>query len=160
LVEILILRLRNSFLCPKEILPMKEKPWLPWLFAWFILNLIQSYFTELWHDEAHYWMFSQHLAWGYWDHPPMTPLLVKLGYALIPNELGVRFFIVLINTATIYFLYKIVSPRNVKLFFMMVFGTAIVHVECFFICLPKICEKGLMAIGNSFRIYRRGYGLQ
>ncbi len=107
---------------------MKTRPWLPWLSAWLILNLIQSLFTELWHDEAHYWMFSQHLAWGYWDHPPMTPLLVKLGYALIPNELGVRLFIVLINTATIYFLYKIVSPANVKLFFMMVFGTAIVHV--------------------------------
>lgn len=34
------------------------------LFIWWILNLLQAAFTELAHDEAYYFMFSQHLDWG------------------------------------------------------------------------------------------------
>ena len=106
---------------------MWQKPW-PYLVLWTLLNLVQAYFTELFNDEAHYWMFSQHLAWGYWDHPPMTPLLVRLGYALVPNELGVRLFIVLANTATVWFLYDTVRPERIRLFFLLLFSTFLVHI--------------------------------
>ena len=106
---------------------MWQKPW-PYLLLWTILNLVQSYYTGLFNDEAHYWMFSQHLAWGYWDHPPMTPLLVKLGFALIPNELGVRLFIVLANTATVWLLYDTVRPERIRLFFALLFSTFLVHI--------------------------------
>jgi 4-amino-4-deoxy-L-arabinose transferase-like glycosyltransferase len=29
-------------------------------------------------DEAHYVLFSRHLAWGYFDHPPMVAFLAAL----------------------------------------------------------------------------------
>lgn len=58
--------------------------------VYLVINLIQSYFTPLIDDEAYYWMWSQHLDWGYFDHPPMVALWVKMGFALFQNELGVR----------------------------------------------------------------------
>jgi hypothetical protein len=39
---------------------------------WLLINLIQAYFTGIAHDEAYYWMYSNNLAWGYFDHPPMV----------------------------------------------------------------------------------------
>ena len=58
--------------------------------SWIILGLIQSRFTELLDDEAYYWVYSKFLDWGYFDHPPMVALLIKLGYSIFQNELGVR----------------------------------------------------------------------
>lgn len=50
-----------------------------WLGLWWLCNLIQAAATELANDEAYYQMFAEHLAWGYFDHPPITALLVRLG---------------------------------------------------------------------------------
>ena len=60
------------------------------LFIWWLINLLQAAFTELAHDEAYYFMFSQQLDWGYFDHPPMTALLIWLG-SFMGGEFGVRF---------------------------------------------------------------------
>lgn len=47
--------------------------------------------TPLAHDEAYYWQWSRHLAWGYFDHPPMIAYLIGAGTRLLGhNELGVR----------------------------------------------------------------------
>jgi hypothetical protein len=70
-------------------------------FLWLATLLLQSYYVELRGDEAYYWMYSKDLAWGYFDHPPVTAVLVKVGYLLFQNELGVRLFFVLLSTATI-----------------------------------------------------------
>ncbi len=29
-------------------------------------------------DESHYFLYSRHLAWGYFDHPPMVAWLARL----------------------------------------------------------------------------------
>jgi len=94
---------------------------------WLVLSVVQAYFTELSHDEAYYWMYSTRLAWGYFDHPPMIALFVKMGYFLFPNELGVRFFIILMNTATIFLIEKIVSPSNLKLFYAIIASIVLIH---------------------------------
>ena len=57
-------------------------PLYGFLAIWLVINLIQSYFTELAHDEAYYWMYSKYLSWGYFDHPPMIALIIKIGYAI------------------------------------------------------------------------------
>lgn len=103
-----------------------------YIIIWLIINLLQAYFTELGNDEAYYWMFSKHLDWGYYDHPPMTPFLIHLGYSLIPNELGVRLFIVLIATVTQFFLWKITNPKDPHLYFSIVFSSFLVHIGGFF----------------------------
>jgi len=34
--------------------------------------------TELYSDEAYYWQWSRHLAWGYYDHPPLIAWLIAV----------------------------------------------------------------------------------
>ena len=65
--------------------------------AWFILGVIQSRYTELMDDEAFYWAYSRFPAFGYFEHPPLIALFTGAGYWLFKNELGVRFFIVILN---------------------------------------------------------------
>ncbi len=53
--------------------------------------------TPLAFDEALYWMWSKHIAGGYYDHPPVNPVLIRLGTTLFGNtEFGVRVFNVLL----------------------------------------------------------------
>ena len=47
---------------------------LLWLGVWWIANLVQAGFTELANDEAYYHMFAERLAWGDFDHPPVTAI--------------------------------------------------------------------------------------
>ena len=56
-----------------------------------LLRLFYLGGPELLTEEAYYWNYSQHLAPGYLDHPPMVALLIKLGTSLFGhNEFGVR----------------------------------------------------------------------
>ena len=43
------------------------------------LRLIAAAWTPLAFDEAYYWMWSKHLAGGYYDHPPMVAVVIWLG---------------------------------------------------------------------------------
>ncbi len=54
------------------------------------LRLLLFLRLDLYADEAYYWLWSRHLAAGYFDHPPMVAWLVWLGAAAAPGELGVR----------------------------------------------------------------------
>ncbi len=108
---------------------------------WIIANLLQSLFMELAHDEAYYWMYSKHLDFGYFDHPPMVALLIKLGYALFSNELGVRFFFVLMGGGTLFFVYKCLPKNyiNIPFFYVTVFSILIVSANfAGFIATPDI----------------------
>jgi hypothetical protein len=94
---------------------------------WIISLLIQAHFTELLADEAYYWQYSQQLAWGYFDHPPMVALFIKIGYNLFQNELGVRLLFVLSSAITIWIWQKIIKPKNLTLFYTTVVSIAILH---------------------------------
>ena len=67
----------------------KKNQYAFWLVILTIVNLLQACYTELLDDEAYYWMYSRHLAWGYFDHPPMIAVMIKTGYFFFRNELGV-----------------------------------------------------------------------
>ena len=83
-----------------------------WLGVWWVCNLLQAGFSELANDEAYYHMFAENLAWGYFDHPPMTALLVWLGEHLFGGELGVRFFFTLLQPLYLYILWRIIRPAD------------------------------------------------
>jgi 4-amino-4-deoxy-L-arabinose transferase-like glycosyltransferase len=53
--------------------------------------------TPLSFDESLYWLWSKHIAGGYYDHPPINPILIRLGTAAFGNTaFGVRVFNVLL----------------------------------------------------------------
>ena len=85
-----------------------------WMAVWWVANLLTAGCSELANDEAYYHIFAQDLAWGYFDHPPMTALLVWLGQLFFGGELGVRFFFVLLQPLYLYMFWRVIRPKDVK----------------------------------------------
>ncbi len=51
-------------------------------------------------DESLYWLWSKHIAGGYLDHPPVNPILIRIGTTLFGDtEFGVRAIGVLLAAA-------------------------------------------------------------
>lgn len=101
----------------------------------FLLNLFQSYFTELIYDEAYYWYYAKNLDWGYFDHPPMVAFMIKLGGILFDGELGVRFVGCVFSAATYLVLWNLADhPKkndHVSYFFLLVFSMPLMNVYGF-----------------------------
>jgi hypothetical protein len=100
-------------------------PFTLFLTVWGILNLVQARLTSLNNDEAYYWMYSKHLAWGYFDHPPMIALMIRMGYFFFQNELGVRIIVVLSQLVALLAIWMVIDKEqrkkkeNILLFFML-----------------------------------------
>jgi len=105
--------------------------------TWLLLGLIQSGLTELQDDEAYYWVYGQYLDWGYFDHPPMTGLLIKMGYAIFPNELGVRLFPLLLNIFSLLIIEKLIDKKNPLLFYGISLSIAVIQITGF-VAVPDI----------------------
>lgn len=112
------------------------KVFLYFLGAFFVINLLQSYFTELIYDEAYYWYYAQQMAWGYFDHPPMVALLIKIGSFFFSGELGVRFMSCVLSSGTLIILWLLVpNPRKnsfIPHFFVLVFSMTLMNAYGFF----------------------------
>ena len=76
------------------------------IFGWTLLNILQALFTGVYPDEAYYWMYSLHLQWGYFDHPPMVALGIKIGELLGHNSFLTRLGTILFSAGSVFFLYK------------------------------------------------------
>ncbi len=120
--------------------------------AWLVINLIQAGNTGLLDDEAYYWVYSRFLDWGYFDHPPMIAVLIKAGYSIFPNELGVRFFIVLMSTATLWMIHQLAGSRNDKLFYLIAASMFLLQIGSI-IAVPDLPLMFFIAL--FFLIYRR-----
>lgn len=116
----------NQLRSSKKILPI-------FLSLWAILNLIQAAFMDLHPDEAYYWLYSKFLAWGYFDHPPMVALFIKLGDSLTHTPLGLRLMTVITTTISFYLLWKVVSVyiKDIKLFILISGSIVLFHVYGF-----------------------------
>lgn len=103
------------------VIPRNRKHLQIWFYGlWVILALVQAYFTPLLGDEAYYWRYSQDLDWGYFDHPPVLAFVIRMGYSLFPNELGLRLVPILMVTGSIYCLERLIQPQNLKWFYGVV----------------------------------------
>ncbi|WP_290798412.1 ArnT family glycosyltransferase [Flavihumibacter sp. UBA7668] len=107
---------------------IQRRPALWFYLGWLFINLVQSFGTELLHDEAYYWVYSQYPAWGYFDHPPMIAILIKLGYLVFPNELGVRFFMALMNTATLWLVHQLLVKKDDALFYVITASMGVLQI--------------------------------
>lgn len=101
----------------------------------FVLNLLQSYFTELIYDEAYYWYYAQNLDWGYFDHPPLVAFMIKLSSFLFDGELGVRFISCILSVGTYVLLWLLIdNPKKkdyVVHFFLLMFSMTLMNAYGF-----------------------------
>lgn len=104
---------------------------------WLLLGLLQSGLTELQDDEAYYWLYGQYLDWGYFDHPPMIGLLVKMGYSILPGELGVRLFPLLLNLFSLMIIERLTEKKNPSLFYAIALSIAVLQISGF-VAVPDI----------------------
>jgi len=97
--------------------------------AWFILSLVQAASVRLTSDEGYYWFFSNHLQWGYYDHPPVVALMIKIGYSIFKNELGVRLLNILVMSASLMLFFYLLPDRfrNQKIVFILLLSQPLLH---------------------------------
>lgn len=80
------------------------------ILALVVLRLVAAAYTPLTFDEAYYWMWSKSLAGGYYDHPPMVALVIRLGTMIAGDtELGVRLVSVLLALPMSWAVYETAS---------------------------------------------------
>jgi hypothetical protein len=103
------------------------------ILAWLLINVLQSCLIGLDGDEAYYWVYSRHLQWGYFDHPPMVALSIKLGELFGHGWLFTRLGAILFSVATIYFGFKALptSLQNVKQYVLVFASVLIFHIYSF-----------------------------
>src|SRR5690242_14833086 len=72
-----------------------------------VLRLVGAIWTPLTFDEAYYWTWSQHLAGGYYDHPPAVAFVIRLGTLIAGDtELGVRLVSILLALPMSFAVYR------------------------------------------------------
>lgn len=118
---------------------------------WFTISIVQASYTQLIPDEAYYWTWSQRLDWGYFDHPPLIAIMIKCGYWLFQNEMGVRLLMVCCSTAFIFIIEQITKPANKLLFYCSILSIGILHFYGF-IAVPD--SPLLFFAACFFALYR------
>src|SRR4051812_48157403 len=74
------------------------------------LRLLAAAWTPLTFDEAYYWMWSKHLAGGYYDHPPGVAAVIRLGTVIAGDtELGVRLVSILLALPMSWAIFRAAS---------------------------------------------------
>ncbi|MDR1699048.1 MAG: glycosyltransferase family 39 protein [Prevotellaceae bacterium] len=125
--------------------------------VWLAVNLLQSAFTGLSNDEAYYWMYAQYLDWGYFDHPPMVALFIKMGGLLFGGELGVRFVTALAGCVTLIFIWLMIDEKKpdkskIRLFFSI--AASIIMFQAYgFVTTPDV--PLLLFTAMLFYAYKR-----
>jgi 4-amino-4-deoxy-L-arabinose transferase-like glycosyltransferase len=132
---------------------MKRKPiLLIFLAIWLVINLLQAFFMGLISDEAYYFFYSRDLAWGYYDHPPLIAVFIRLGYLVFNNELGIRLLYVLLSLGTILIIHKLSDVKNELLFGLLIFSFMIFQITGF-LAIPDSLLLFFTAL--FFLVYKR-----
>lgn len=119
---------------------------------WLVLAVTQACTTELLEDEAYYWVFGNNLDWGYYENSPAIAAMIKFGYSLIPNELGVRLITILFITTYLYLLERLVKPKNLILYYMSISSIAVLHL----LSILSVPDTPLLFFGICFfHTYKR-----
>ena len=76
------------------------------------------------------------MAWGYFDHPPMVALLIKISGLIFNGELGVRFMSCVISTVNLVLLWLLIDKPEkngyIPHFFLLVFSMTLLNAYGFF----------------------------
>jgi 4-amino-4-deoxy-L-arabinose transferase-like glycosyltransferase len=126
-----------------------------------LLRLIAGALLPLSADEAYYWLWSRHLAAGYYDHPPAIAYLIRAGTMLFgQSAFGVRAVGILLSFITSWFVWRLgailsgeekIGAQACLFFNLTLMATveslaatpdapALVCAAAFFFCLAKVAE--------------------
>ena len=85
-----------------------------------VLRVVAGAVLPLSADEAYYWLWSKHLAAGYYDHPPMIAWLIRAGTSVFGDTaFGVRVLPLLLSVASSWFVWRAGGERACLLFNLM-----------------------------------------
>ena len=102
----------------------------------FIFNLILIGSVELSFDESYYWIYSQFLDWGYYDHPPVVAISIYLGTLIFGNtEFGVRIVPLVMLGISIFYLWKMLKNK-----------ISLLNFTLLLFCFPLIGFSGVFAL--------------
>jgi hypothetical protein len=106
---------------------------LYFLLGWTVLNVLQASTLGVHSDEAYYWVYSRFLDWGYYDHPPMVALFIRIGDSLLQNELGLRLMTIVTSTCSVYMLWLIARQyqADVRWFIVIFLSVFAFHIYGF-----------------------------
>lgn len=106
-----------------------------------VLRIIVGARLPLLPDETYYWDWSRHLAFGYFDHPPMIAWMIALGTDLLGvNALGVRIMMILAGTVAI--LGMVLIARRIG-------GAHTAAETAIVICVMPLAAAGLVLATND-----------
>ncbi len=72
-----------------------------------VFRLIAAAVTPLTFDEAYYWTWAKHLSGGYYDHPPMVAVVIRLGIMIAGDTgFGVRLVSILLALPMSWAIYR------------------------------------------------------
>jgi hypothetical protein len=118
-----------------------------------LFNLVQAAFTGLLHDEAYYWVYSQNLDWGYFDHPPMVAVFIAADW-LWHHPLMTRLISVLGMSVALWFVYFRVAKSWKPLPFFLIFLSLALLSSYSFLIVP---DTPLILFSIAFFISLRSY---
>jgi hypothetical protein len=146
---------------PQTISAKDNKLLFSFVIAWLIINMIQACFVGLDGDEAYYWTYTLHLQWGYFDHPPMVALGIKLGELFGHGYLYTRFGTILLSSATIYFGFKALPEnlQNVRWYLLAFASVVFFHIYSFVVTPDAPLLFFTAVFFYAYRLYLKHDGL-
>ena len=94
----------------------------------FIFQILVSLTFELAHDEAYYWLYSTHLDWGNFDHPPFVGMIIRIFSFLGHSEFAVRFGFIILQFLTALIVLKTVPQKKRLLALALFFAFPIASI--------------------------------
>ena len=90
---------------------------LPFLIPLVVIKLFAIFAAAPTPDEAYYWLWGQHLAWSYYDHPPLLAWLQRLSYEAFGwNVFALRVMVIASNAGCLwiqwYWVKRFSSSKN------------------------------------------------
>lgn len=135
-----------------------RKTFLYLLTTWFVINLLQAAFTNISNDEAYYSLWSNNLAWGYFDHPPMIALFGFLGSSLFDGNIGFRLLTVIAQAISIFIIWLIIDDKKAKkedvILFFIICSSLIMFSALGFIATP---DSPLLLFASLFLLYYKKF---
>ncbi|HTT97853.1 MAG TPA: glycosyltransferase family 39 protein [Rhizomicrobium sp.] len=85
----------------------EHRPYVIAIVVLIALRFVAGAILPLSADEAYYWLWSRHLAAGYYDHPPTIAFLIRGGIMLFGDtSFGVRAIPLLLSVAASWFVWR------------------------------------------------------